>query len=56
MITIIDGDINQWCKSYRKTFSRISRFHGYIDIRYRSKCNKHKNTEGANKHTEKLAT
>jgi len=51
MITIIAVDIYQWCKSYRKTSfskSRTNRFHGYIDFRYRWKCNRHNNTEGAN--------
>ena len=50
MKSIIDVDIYQWCKSYRKTSlskSRTSRFRGYIDLRYRSRCNRHINTEGA---------
>ena len=50
MISIIDVDIYQWCKSYRKTslcYSRTSRFIGYIDLRYRSRCNRHNNNEGA---------
>jgi hypothetical protein len=37
--------------------SRTSRFHGYIELRYRSKCNRHSNNEGEENmyHPEKLA-